>query len=198
MELEGEGPLFAYWFTGVLRIPKGELLQYVHMGFGSVFEEELHVKIEKGIVTNTKTLDNRNKEHNGFELKWANMPGNENRFSGDDEFETTEELHKEEKPQTEHGENKKLPTGINEDCDMERLGIDVNARDSNGWTPLMEALHRNNVETARVFIEAGADVNVKNSHGRTPLMWAASLEKPEALHVLIKAGADVNAKDTDG
>ena len=83
--LEG-GPLFAYWFTGVLRIPKGKLLRYVHMGFGSVFEEELHIKIEKGIVTNTRTIDNCNKEHDLCALKWANLPGGENRFPGDDEL----------------------------------------------------------------------------------------------------------------
>jgi len=86
LRLEGEGHLFANWFTGVLRIPKGELLHYVHMGFGSVYEEELHIKIEKGIVTNTGIMDNRNKEHNHSALTRANLPGNENRFPGENEL----------------------------------------------------------------------------------------------------------------
>src|SRR5690349_20795973 len=39
-------PIFANWVTTVLRIPEGKLLHYVHMGFGSVYEFETHLKIE--------------------------------------------------------------------------------------------------------------------------------------------------------
>jgi hypothetical protein len=83
--LEGDEPLFADWFTGVLRIPRGEMLQYVHMGYGSVFEEEVHVKVEQGVVTETKVIDNRGKKHDEWRLGWENLPGHENRFPGDDE-----------------------------------------------------------------------------------------------------------------
>ncbi len=51
-----DSPIFADWFSGVIRIPKGKLIQYVHMGFDSVYEEELLVKIEKGIVVETKVI----------------------------------------------------------------------------------------------------------------------------------------------
>ena len=85
-QLGGSEPLFADWFTGVLRIPRGEMLQYVHMGYGSVFEEEVHVKIEQGVVTDTKVIDNRGKKHDEGRLGWQNLPGNENRFPGDDEM----------------------------------------------------------------------------------------------------------------
>jgi hypothetical protein len=37
-KLVGDDPLLADWFTGILRIPRGEELLYVHMGFGTVFE----------------------------------------------------------------------------------------------------------------------------------------------------------------
>jgi len=84
--LEGEGPLFAGWFSGILRIPKGEMIEYVHMGFGSVFEQEVHVKIEHGMVTKTRVVDNRGKEHDLGRLTWRNLPGMENRFPGDDEI----------------------------------------------------------------------------------------------------------------
>lgn len=60
-KLASDAPVFANWFTGTLRIPQGEMLHYVHMGFGSVYEREKHIKIEKGIVTNCKIIDNRNK-----------------------------------------------------------------------------------------------------------------------------------------
>jgi hypothetical protein len=61
--LAGDGPFFADWFTGVLRIPRGEMIQYVHMGYGSIFEEEVHVKIEQGVVMQTKVINNRGKKH---------------------------------------------------------------------------------------------------------------------------------------
>jgi len=86
LRLEEGPPLFAEWFTGTLRIPKGKRLHYVHMGFGSVYEEEIHVKIENGVVVEKKVIDNRNSPHDLDELGWRNLPGRENRFAGDDEF----------------------------------------------------------------------------------------------------------------
>ncbi len=85
-QLEGDEPLFADWFSGVLRAPKGEMLEYVHMGFGSVFEQETHIKIENGIVTKTRTIDNRGKQHDENDLGWRNLPGMENHFPGDDDL----------------------------------------------------------------------------------------------------------------
>lgn len=82
---EGE-PLLADWFTGVLRVPKGEILQYVHMGFGSVHEQEVHVKIERGLVVSTRVVDNSGKSHDQWEIGLRNLPGSENRFPGDDEL----------------------------------------------------------------------------------------------------------------
>ena len=82
---EGE-PILADWFSGVLRIPRGEVLQYVHMGFGSVYEEEIHIKVDKGKVVAKRTIDNRGKDHDGLEIGWRNLPGGENRFPGDDEM----------------------------------------------------------------------------------------------------------------
>jgi len=87
-KLIGDEPLLADWFTGVLRVPRGEMLQYVHMGFGSVFEEELHIKIEEGIVTRSRVISNRDKppRQRGV-LGWMDdLPGRENRFEGDDEM----------------------------------------------------------------------------------------------------------------
>jgi len=84
--LEGEEPLPAEWFTGVLRIPRGEMLQYVHMGFGSIYEEELHIKIEQGMVTARRVIDNRGKDLTRQDLSRLNLPGSENRFEGDDEL----------------------------------------------------------------------------------------------------------------
>lgn len=58
--LVGDEPLFADWVTGTLRVPNGELIQYVHMGFASVHQAELHIRVEHGIVVGTRTVDNTN------------------------------------------------------------------------------------------------------------------------------------------
>ena len=84
--LQGEEPLLADWFSGVLRISRGALLQYVHMGFGSVYEEEVHVRIERGQVVASHLVNNRGKKQDERELGWRNLPGGENRFPGDDEW----------------------------------------------------------------------------------------------------------------
>ena len=83
-KLEGDDLLFADWVSCVLRIPDGEMLHYVHMGFGSVFEFENHIKIEDGIVVQERRIDNRGKDVNRWDLGWSNLPGNENSFDGDD------------------------------------------------------------------------------------------------------------------
>jgi hypothetical protein len=58
-EMLGDEPVFAEWFSGVLRVPRGGLLQYVHMGYESVYERDLYLKIEGGAVVETWTVDNR-------------------------------------------------------------------------------------------------------------------------------------------
>lgn len=51
-------PFKADWFNGVLRLPEGRELQYVHMGFGSIYERDHFIKLEKGKVVAEKTVDN--------------------------------------------------------------------------------------------------------------------------------------------
>jgi hypothetical protein len=82
--LDSAEPLFADWFTGVLRIPSGKQLHYVHMGFGSIYEFETHIKIENGLVIDERRIDNRSKDINTGDLGFRNLPGGENSFEGDD------------------------------------------------------------------------------------------------------------------
>ena len=87
----GEGPLFADWVTAVLRIREGKVLRSVHMGYASVFETELHIKVESGIVAGKRRIDNTTKKFDRNELAYANLPGDENRFEGDD-FQSGDEI----------------------------------------------------------------------------------------------------------
>lgn len=52
------GPVFAHWFSGTLYIPRGKMLEYVHMGYASLFEKELFLEIRGGRLVRTRVLDN--------------------------------------------------------------------------------------------------------------------------------------------
>lgn len=54
--------VFAAWFSGELRIPEGKLLRYVHMGYGSIYEQERFLQVKGGVVLSERVEDNRGKE----------------------------------------------------------------------------------------------------------------------------------------
>jgi len=56
------GPIRATWFSGMIKIPQGAMLHYVHMGYQSVYEKELHLVLENGKVLREETIDNRKPE----------------------------------------------------------------------------------------------------------------------------------------
>lgn len=84
-------------------------------------------------------------------------------------------------------------------------GADVNGRNKNNETPLMEALKNtrtNRLEMVRMLIQKGADVNDQNSQGETPLILAVksgkNMNKIDIVQELLTAGADIDKRDQDG
>lgn len=55
----GQEKVFADWFSGEIKIPQGEILKYVHMEYASIFEKDLILKLEKGVVIDEILIDNR-------------------------------------------------------------------------------------------------------------------------------------------
>lgn len=53
-----KAPIRATWFSGTLRIPQGKPLKRVHMGYQSVYEKDLLIRIEQGRVVEVKTVNN--------------------------------------------------------------------------------------------------------------------------------------------
>ncbi|MEW5723585.1 MAG: hypothetical protein AB1896_10800 [Thermodesulfobacteriota bacterium] len=51
-------PIKAEWYSGVLRVPQGEQLMYVHMGYASQYERDLLIRVEKGRVVREVVIDN--------------------------------------------------------------------------------------------------------------------------------------------
>ena len=50
--------VFASWYSGEIRIPEGELLKKINVGYASVFEKDRIISFEKGILINETVIDN--------------------------------------------------------------------------------------------------------------------------------------------
>ena len=76
---------------------------------------------------------------------------------------------------------------------LSRVDVDINAKDENGVTALMQSIgNKENPEVINILIQAGADVNAKACDGNTALMQAARNNNLEFIKILLKAGADIN------
>jgi hypothetical protein len=62
---EAQGPVFATWYSGTIRVPRGKMLKYVHMSYRSIYEEDLLFDVVEGSVRELTV------RHNGTSL----MPG---------------------------------------------------------------------------------------------------------------------------
>jgi ankyrin repeat protein len=81
------------------------------------------------------------------------------------------------------------------------LGVDVDAKDRQGLTPLYHALRARNGETARVLMDAGAQpVVVRNEPGEMMLHEALRGFRADLVLALalLDNGADPNERDLDG
>ena len=77
-------------------------------------------------------------------------------------------------------------------------GADVNAKNSEGRSPLYGAVSWSNKALVELLISAGAKVNVKDEWDSSPLHVAVSNDNVALAKLLISAGADVNAKNNTG
>lgn len=50
--------VFAEWFSGVLRVPHGEMIRYVHQGYASIYEKELYLRFVNGKYVSYREIDN--------------------------------------------------------------------------------------------------------------------------------------------
>ena len=52
--------VFAYWFTGDIMAPQGELVQYIHMGYASIYAKEKYFTFKNGKNTKVRMKSNAN------------------------------------------------------------------------------------------------------------------------------------------
>jgi ankyrin repeat protein len=76
--------------------------------------------------------------------------------------------------------------------------IDIDTKDSHGFTPLFTAALHNQIDNVKVLIEAEANMNLKNNAGYTAVYIATKLGHIETIRLLLKAGAYSYLADADG
>lgn len=54
--------VFAHWYTGTLRIPRGRMLDYKHFGFSSIYAYDLMILIDEGRVKRRCVVNNETQE----------------------------------------------------------------------------------------------------------------------------------------
>lgn len=79
------------------------------------------------------------------------------------------------------------------------VGVDIEAREVDGWTALYCAVKEDNPEIINLLLEVGsADFETRDNFGMTALHWAAKNNRPKAAKALKEAGADLNAVNNYG
>ena len=76
--------------------------------------------------------------------------------------------------------------------------VDINIKDSDGWTALMYATDTDDRKMISLLIELGADVNMQDNDGQTALMNAIFVNATKSANYLIKHGANINIRDNNG
>jgi ankyrin repeat protein len=69
-------------------------------------------------------------------------------------------------------------------------GVDVNATDERGSTPLLEAARYGHDNICRILIAAGANLKAKDKDGKTALQLAIQGDHDDVVRVLKQAGAN--------
>ncbi|RYJ13291.1 ankyrin repeat domain-containing protein [Halogeometricum borinquense] len=79
-------------------------------------------------------------------------------------------------------------------------GIDLDAQNGGGITPLLHALEVESYDTVEVLLEAGADPNILDNKGRYPLAMTVinGREDRKYMKMLLEYGADPTAMDESG
>ena len=79
-----------------------------------------------------------------------------------------------------------------------QTGADVNAKNIEGETTLMQVSTLGRIKEVKLLLEAGANVDAVDLKGETALIKASKLGHIETVKLLLQAGANVNAKNIDG
>lgn len=92
-----------------------------------------------------------------------------------------------------------LEGNATEVSDALQQGANIEARDSNGWTPLMLAVYDSgNVDIVKLLLDHHADIDAQNGSGATALDYAAASGRIEVVKLLLAYHANLEVKDSNG
>ena len=77
-------------------------------------------------------------------------------------------------------------------------GLDLNARDKNGDTPLHRAAARGTPEIVQRLVDRGANLSAVNNRGQTPFLVSLAVNSEEKSKILLKHGSNVQVADNNG
>ncbi|MCL4361657.1 ankyrin repeat domain-containing protein [Candidatus Dependentiae bacterium] len=75
---------------------------------------------------------------------------------------------------------------------------DINAKNSAGYTALINATYWGHRNVADLLIRKKAELNLQDNDGETAIIWASIKGNRDIVEDLIKAGANININDHDG
>ncbi|CAF0952331.1 unnamed protein product, partial [Brachionus calyciflorus] len=75
---------------------------------------------------------------------------------------------------------------------------DINAKDYAGWTPLHEAVNKDNIEIMKILIEHNANINAGGYQNNTPLHEASLNKRYDSIKLLLESGADQTIRNDFG
>uniref|UniRef100_A0A8C6PA56 Euchromatic histone-lysine N-methyltransferase 2 n=1 Tax=Nothobranchius furzeri TaxID=105023 RepID=A0A8C6PA56_NOTFU len=91
-----------------------------------------------------------------------------------------------------------LEAVINNHIDVARYLIQNGACEDDGYTGLHHAAKLGNLEIVNMLLETGqVDVNAQDTGGWTPIIWAAEHKHVKVIKSLLNRGADVTIKDKE-
>ena len=77
-------------------------------------------------------------------------------------------------------------------------GIDADALNQDGQSPLMVAAFQGNIDVVILLLKFGANINLKDEIGRSPLVYAISGSQPKSVSELLQRGANIILADANG
>jgi len=106
--------------------------------------------------------------------------------------------------QAPNREFKKFRTSINQYDTLKARklidkGLNIDARDIDGKTPLLYSLQQNNTYLAKFFVKAGANISLTDYKGNSCLHYAIENCTSDSIsYFLLKKGADLHVSNSEG
>ena len=76
--------------------------------------------------------------------------------------------------------------------------VDINTKDSDGKTPIHNAVEGDQLENLKLFFKEGGDLNSRTNEGDTPLHAASRYGRPEIAEFILANGVDKNPVNDNG